>query len=98
MARNDHQRVLLSIPTTYFICVIALPALWTIVTQAIYNVQESNNFPRTKAPYFTSIEKSPTSRIPATSVDVATTEAHIELRAKRITVFVLVLDSILLNK
>ena len=29
-----------------------MPALWAIVTEAIYNVQESNNFPRTYAPYF----------------------------------------------
>ena len=30
-----------------------LPALWMIVTEAIYDVRESNNFPRTYAPYFT---------------------------------------------
>ena len=28
------------------------PALWTIVTEAIYDVQESHNCPRTYAPYF----------------------------------------------
>ena len=35
MSRNDHKRALLSIPRkTFFICGIALPALWTIVTEA----------------------------------------------------------------
>ena len=29
-----------------------LPALWLIVTETIYDVRESNNFPRTYAPYF----------------------------------------------
>ena len=29
-----------------------LPALWMIVTEAIYDVRESSNFPRTYAPYF----------------------------------------------
>ena len=64
LARNDHQRALLSIPTTnfntffvYFICVIALPALWAIVTEAIYDERESNNFVRTYAPYFTKAER-----------------------------------------
>ena len=58
MDRNDHQRALLSIPTTNFdtflhtlsVSLHCL-ALWTVVTEAIYNVRESNNFPRAYAPY-----------------------------------------------
>ena len=37
----------------YFIGGIALPDLWTIVTEAINDVRELNNFARTYAPYFT---------------------------------------------
>ena len=33
-----------------------LPALWMIVTEAIYDVRESSNFPRTYAPYLTSLK------------------------------------------
>ena len=35
------QQQILILFFTYFICVIALPALWTIVTEAVYDVRES---------------------------------------------------------
>ena len=37
----------------YFICGIALPALWTIVTEAIYDVLESHIFPGNFETHFT---------------------------------------------
>ena len=59
MDRNDHQRASVSTPINnflyffaYFICGVDLPALWMIVTEAIHDVQESHNFVRTFAPYF----------------------------------------------
>ena len=64
MARNDHQRALLSIATTHFntfLHILSLslycPALWTIVIEAIYDLRESNNFVRTYAPHFTLVKK-----------------------------------------
>ena len=36
----------------YFICGVELPALWMIVTEAIYNLRESHNCPRTFDTYF----------------------------------------------
>ena len=37
---------------TDFICGVELPALWMIVTEAIYNLRESHNCPRTFDTYF----------------------------------------------
>ena len=37
----------------YFICGVELPALWMIVTEAIYDLRESHNCPRTFDTYFT---------------------------------------------
>ena len=51
------QQPILILFFAYFICVIALPALWAIVTEAIYDERESNNFVRTYAPYFTKAER-----------------------------------------
>ena len=39
----------------HFICGIALPAHWMIVTEAIYDVRESYNFPRIFDTHFTII-------------------------------------------
>ena len=62
MARNDHQRVSVSTPINnflyffaYFICGVELPAIWMIVTEAIYNLRESHNCPRTFDTYFTNL-------------------------------------------
>ena len=59
MARNDHQRASVSTPINnflyffaYFICGVELPALWMKVTEAIYDLQESHNCPRTFDTYF----------------------------------------------
>ena len=62
MARNDHQRALKQIKKlfaeglvvlfAYFICGIALPVLWTIATEAIYGVRESDIFSRTFETHF----------------------------------------------
>ena len=61
MARNDHQRVSVSTPINnflyffaYFICGVELPALWMIVTEAIYDLRESHNCPWTFDTYFIS--------------------------------------------
>ena len=59
MARNDHQRASVSTPINkflycfaHFICGVELPALWMIVTEAIYDLQESHNCPQTFDTYF----------------------------------------------
>ena len=39
--------------SAYFICGVELPALWMIVTEAIYNLRESHNCPWTFDTYFT---------------------------------------------
>ena len=59
MARNDHQRASVSTPINnflyffaYFICGVELPALFMIVTEAIYNLRESHSCPRTFDTYF----------------------------------------------
>ena len=60
MAKNDHQRASVSTPINnflyffaYFICGVELPALWMIVTEAIYDLRESHNYPWTFDTYFT---------------------------------------------
>ena len=73
LARNDHQRALLSIPTTNFDTLsvsLHCLALWTVVTEAIYNVRESNNFPRTYAPYFTMSRSCCRGRLSQTSIGI----------------------------
>ena len=61
MARNDHQREegvsvhnnkQFPVLFAYFICGVELPALWMIVTEAIYDLRESHNCPRTFDTYF----------------------------------------------
>ena len=36
----------LVVPNILYILSVALPALWRIVTEAIFDVRESDNFPR----------------------------------------------------
>ena len=59
MARNDYQRASVSTPINnflyffeYFICGVELPALWMIVTEAIYDLRESYNCPQTFDTHF----------------------------------------------
>ena len=59
MARNDPQRASVSTPINiflylfaYFICGVELPTLWMIVTEAIYDLRESQNCAWTFDTYF----------------------------------------------
>ena len=53
MARNGHQRALNQLNILPILSVaLHEPALWSIVTEAIYDVQESGNCPRSFGTHF----------------------------------------------